>query len=87
MQASGGLGAPFSHAQGLIRWWTWPLLILKGGMCLGEPARGRREREVYRCVLTMPKPSPLSGCSRCCLGWALCLFGTIGSNCQPCAQL
>ena len=35
----------------------------------------------------MPKPSLLSGCSRCCLGCAVCLFGTIGSNCQQCAQL
>ena len=57
----------------------------KGCVCGSLQGAGRRE--VCRCVPTMPKPSLLSGCSRCCLGCAVCLFGTIGSNCQQCAQL
>lgn len=49
LQAPWGLGCPLSRAQGLGKWLTWPPLVLKGGMCLGEPARGRHKVGVQVC--------------------------------------
>lgn len=87
LQAPWGLGVPLSRAQGLGKWLTWPPLVLKGGMCLGEPARGRHKVGVQVCpdhaqALGFLWVEPLLPGVDCLL---VCSSREMVLNCQQCA--